>query len=204
MQPKAKKLTRGKKWYESAQTVLLKDYAERYGGTYIPASFKHWKYTGEHVKIVSASGHETLYISVTSGNSNNSSSNSDTIRLKYVYRPRRKLQFVMVPKKGLLISMMYRDMKPVTMPNSAMSKLFKGVSTHPSLLRTVLKYEGLAEELMIYFHASIKLQIKDGKATLSWSESYKKPDAEIVNERVTVLQYIIKALDEQNVIYDMD
>lgn len=203
MQPKAKKLIRRKKWYESAQTVLLKDYAERYGGIYIPASFKHWKYTGEHVKIVSDSGHETLYISVTSGSSNNSSSNSETIRLKYVYRPRRKLQFVMVPKKGLLLNVMHRDMKPVTMPNSTMSKLFKGVSTHPSLFRTVLKYDNLTEELMNYFYANIKLQIKDGKATLCWTENYKKPDAEAMNERVMALRYIIKALDEQNVIYDM-
>lgn len=203
MQPKAKRGTKRKKWYESAQTVLLKEYADQYGGTYIPASFKHWKYTGEHVKIELKSGDESLYISVTSGNNNNSGSNTETIRLKYVYRPRRKLQFVIVPKKRLLLNIMYRDMKPVTMPNTAMSKLFKGLSTHPSLLRTVLKYEDLAEELMVYDHATTKLQIKDGKAILSWTENYKKPNAETVHERVSALKYMIKALHDQGVIYDM-
>ncbi|MGZ9585489.1 hypothetical protein [Paenibacillus marinisediminis] len=203
MEPKVKKKPISKKWWESAGTQLLKQYAEQYGGTYFPSKLKGWSYISEHVQVNDPTGHGSYTISFKSSGNSSSSSSSDMIEIKYTFRPRRKLEFFLISAKRAMFSFMHRDMRPVTMPDSAMSKLFKGMSTHPSLLRTVLKHDGLSDELMPYFSATIRLRINEHKATLSWTEAHKKPDLQVIHERMRIVQLFVQALREQNVIHEL-
>lgn len=202
MESKTKKPITKKQWYESHNTHTLKEYAKSCGAEYVKASFENWIYTGEHVKVIDRKGWGTYSIAIQSNGNNNSSSDSEKIEIKFQFRPRRKLEFFMVPKRGFL-GWIHRDMREVTMPDNAMSKTFKGIATHPSLLRSVLKHEGLSDEMLAFMKASVRLKMKDHKATLHWQEAYKKPDVEVIQERLLVLRRFVQALHEQNVIHEV-
>ena len=201
MEAKMKKQAIKKQWWESKRTVLLKQYAHDYGGEYVAASLKKWRYTAEHVKLPDPYGLGTYDVSVRSNSNSNSTSTSELIEVKFTYRPRRKLEFSMTPAKRLNYAF-HRNMDKVTMPNTVMSKLFQAVSTHPSLLRSVLKHEGLAEELMMFLSVKLQLRIKEHTAVLTWTEPCNDPDLRALEDRISVMKQFVRALYDQNIIHE--
>ncbi|MOA32111.1 hypothetical protein D3C78_1533020 [compost metagenome] len=88
------------------------------------------------------------------------------------------------------------------MPNSAGSKLFHAKASHPSVLRSVLKQDGLDQELLKTPRATFKLTLKGRMATLIYIETCKKPDVEILSSSVRLMKLFIRSLKEQGIIYE--
>lgn len=184
-----------KPWWVNKPTALLQEYAHTYGGTYVPASFKDWRYTGQHVRIPLGQDLGTVMITVTEP-----SSGTLVVSMKYDYRPRRRLEFHLCAKKRPLFLPFHSDLLPATLPISAMNKTFHSKTSHPSLLRSILKQEGLHEALELHPRAYIKLRHKQHQALLSLSETSKKPDAQMIDQGVRLLKRFIAALHEQGYI----
>ncbi|MCR8842526.1 hypothetical protein NQ117_02420 [Paenibacillus sp. SC116] len=199
----SKEKLRKKSLWESKHTTLLKQYAHDYGGTYVPASFKNWEYVGEHVKIDAPKGEGPIYIALKNSGNSNGKGQLSILEMKFLFRPRRKLEFSLFSTKRKVLSMFYPNMRPATMPNAVLKKLFKGMATHPNLLRSLLKHEGLEEALMPFFSSRFNLRIKDQKATFRISQTLNAPDMQAIHEQVQLLIRFIAALHEQNVIHDL-
>lgn len=189
---------KNKKWWVSETTHLLQDFAKTYGGVYVPAIFKGWKYKGQHVRI--ELGHELGAIYLTVADSSSDSSKSYTVGMKFEFASRRKLEFHLCRSKRPLFLPFRPQLRPVTLPNAAMNKQFHAKASHPGLLRSILKQEGLHETLESCPRAYIKLRPHGGKAVLSVSESAKKPDKETLVRAAGLMKLMIAALHEQGFI----
>lgn len=189
--------------WQTEHTTMMKQFAQQFGGTYVAASFKNWKYTAEHVKLPVKGIQEPIYISLkSSGNSGNGSKNMLILQIKYIFRPRRKLEFMLKSIKRLLMAAFYRNMREVAMPDSTLRKYVKGIATHPSTLRSVLKYDGLPEALVMHPAAAIQLRVKEGKATLRLDEAEKEWNLSLMNERVELMKMFIHSLRGQNIVHE--
>ncbi|MNO26891.1 hypothetical protein D3C76_167520 [compost metagenome] len=184
----------------SKSSIILQEYAKHSGGTYVPSSMKGWKYTSQHVKIELAHGMGKIIATLTDGS--NSSNSVPMIQLKFGYRPRRKLECYINPIKRPIFLLFQRHLRPASMPNSAVGKVFHAKASHPSVLRSVLKQEGLDQALLDNPHGSFKIVLKAGKASLSYSESCKKPDVQKLEASVRLMKMFIHSLYEQGVIYE--
>lgn len=191
-----------KQWWEAKSTVLLKQYEKTYGGTFTAAKFHGWKYKGQYLRIALAHGLGTCDITVADPN-NDSSGHSYVVTIVYSYRPRRKLEFDFFSAKRPGLSLFSGQLRRVMLPNSAMNKQFRAKASHPSLLRSVLKQEGLAEMLDLHPGAAFKLRIKGPKARLSCTEKFKHPDVHTLESSLKLMKLFIHALEEQGVIYDL-
>ncbi len=189
-----------KPWWVSKSTALLQEYAHIAHGTYVPASFKGWKYTGQHAKIPLGHGLGTMIVTVTDSGSGSGSSNQLVVGMKYNYSPRRKLEFHLCKLSRPLFLPFHPQLRPVTLPNAAMNKQFHAKASHPSLLRSILKQDGLHEELEVQPTAYIKLQPKNQMSVLSLSESSKKPDTHMLDRNMKLMNHFIAALHEQGYI----
>ncbi|SDG57851.1 hypothetical protein SAMN04488542_1656 [Fontibacillus panacisegetis] len=190
-----------KSMLESKSSIILQEYAKASGGTYVPSSFKGWKYTSHHVKVELAHGLGGVIIATLSDSS--SSSNSiPTIELTYKYRPRRKLECYLCSIKRPIFLPFQSHLRPASMPNSAVGKLFHAKSSHPSVLRSVLKHDGLDQELLKTPKATFRISLKGQAATLNYIESCKKPDVETLNSSVRLMKLFIRSLQEQGIIYE--
>lgn len=190
--------TSHKKWWVSGTTHLLQEFAKAYGGDYVPGSFKGWRYRGQHVRIGLGKELGALVLTVTDSNSD--SSKNYTVGIKFEFAPRRKLEFHLCRSKRPLFIPFRPQLRPVTLPNAAMNKQFHAKASHPSLLRSILKQEGLHEALESNPRAYVKLRHYGNKAVLSLSESSKKPDKETLARAVELMKLVIAALHEQGFI----
>ncbi|MGG6313743.1 hypothetical protein [Paenibacillus macerans] len=190
-----------KQWWESKSTVLLKEFAKNYGGTFAAAKFQGLKYKGQHVRVPLARGLGTCDIAVTDPN-NDSSGNAYVITIKYSYRPRRKLEFDLFSAKRQVLAWFSGQLREATLPNSAMNKQFRARASHPSVLRSVLKQEGLAETLDLHPSVYFRLRIKAGRASLTCTEKSKKPDVHMIADTLKLARLMIHALEEQGIIHD--
>lgn len=181
-------------------TMILQDYAHTYGGTYVPSSFKKWKYTAKHIKIDLNHGLGSIYVMI-KDSSSNSSDNVPYIHIKYNYRPRRKLECNLCSIKKPIFLPFQQHLRPSTLSNSAVNKLFHARSSHPSLFRTLLKQEGLDQALLNRPNASFKIRIKEQKALLTYSEACKKPDVQVLHSCIQLVKLLIASLREQGIIY---
>ncbi|WP_410771080.1 hypothetical protein [Fontibacillus sp. BL9] len=187
-----------KPWWVSKSTALLQEYAHTARGTYVPGSFKDWKYTGQHVKIPLGHGLGTIIVTVT--DSGSGSSNQLVVGMKYSYSPRRKLEFHLCKLSRPLFLPFHPQLRHVTLPNTAMNKQFHAKASHPSLLRSILKQDGLHEELEAQPSAYIKLQPKKQMAILSLDDTSKTPDAHMLDRNIKLMKHFIAALHEQGYI----
>lgn len=180
-------------------TIVLQEYAHIYGGTYVPASFKNWKYRAKHIKIDLPHGLGSIYVTIT--DSSNSSNNVPYIHIKYNYRPRRKLECNLCSIKRPIFTPFQRHLRPSTISNSAINKLFHAKSSHPSLFRTLLKQDGLDQILLDRPNASFKIRIKEQRAVLTYSEACKKPDVQTLDSSIKLVRLLIDSIREQGIIY---
>ncbi|MEF2966331.1 hypothetical protein V3851_10855 [Paenibacillus sp. M1] len=186
-----------KPWWVAKSTALLQEYAQAYGGIYVPASFKGWVYKGQYVRIALKQGWGDIFVTV---KDSGDSSHRLTIGMKYVYSPRRRLEFHLRRTKYPLVLPFRRNLRPVTMPNSAMNKAYHAKASHPSLLRSILKQEGLHESLEAHPAVQIRHAAKGHNAVLSLSETSKTPDAKLLHQGVELMKQFITALHEQGFI----
>lgn len=188
-----------KPWWVSKSTALLQEFAHASKGTYVPSSFKGWKYTGQHVTIpLAAQGSGMIVVTVTDSSSN--SSGQLAVSMRYSYSSRRKLEFHLCKVNRPLFLPFHPQLRPVTLPNSAMNKAFHAKASHPSLLRSLLKQDGLQEALEGQPGSYIKLQFKEHKAVLSLTETSKKPDTHSLEKGVKLMKHFIAGLHEQGFI----
>ncbi|MMZ58103.1 hypothetical protein D3C76_477170 [compost metagenome] len=185
---------------EPKSSAVLQEYAKTSGGTYIASSFKGWKYTSHHVKVELAHGLGVIIATLTDGSS--SSNSVPTIQLKYKYRPRRKLECYLCSIKRPIFLPFQRHLRPASMPNSAVSKVFHAKASHPSVLRSVLKQDGLDQELLKSPKPTFRISLKGPVATLFYIESCKKPDVETLCSSVRLMTLFIRSLQEQGIIYE--
>ncbi|OPA75596.1 hypothetical protein BVG16_19835 [Paenibacillus selenitireducens] len=200
MQTESKKHVR-KKWWEPKSTGILRQYAHDFNGTYHEASFKGFSYKSQHVTVGARHGAGTIQVTIIEAGNNNGSS-ADTMELTYTYRPRRKLEFYLCSAKRLAYSFLQQRLRPTSMPNSALMKVFKGGATHPSMLRSLLKHEQLSDMLLEHPHAEIRLKIKEHNATLTYRERVKKPDGQSLSQGVQLMERLLDALREQSVMHE--
>ncbi|GIO37989.1 hypothetical protein J41TS12_28500 [Paenibacillus antibioticophila] len=186
-----------KPWWESKSTTVLQQFAQTGGGFFVPAAFKNWKYTGQHVRIELGHGRGTLYVTL---KDSGSESSHLVTSIQYSFQPRRKFQFHLCKAKRLIFIPFHPELKDASMPNSAMQKSFHAKATHPSLLRQLLKFEGLQEALESKPNAYVSLKTKDRRLLLTLTEASKKPDADSLNQGVQLMRYFIAALEEHGVI----
>lgn len=186
-----------KPWWVSKATTVLQQFAQTGGGSFVPASFKNWKYTGQHVRIELGHGRGTLYVTI---KDSGSESSQLITSIQYSFQPRRKFQFHLCKVNRLIFIPFHSELKDASMPNSAMQKSFHAKTTHPSLLRQLLKFEGLQEVLESKPDAYISLKTKDRRLLLTLTEASKKPDADSLNQGVRLMRYFIAALEEHGVI----
>lgn len=184
-------------WWVSKATGILQQFAQAGGGSFVPASFKGWKYTGQHVRIDLGHGRGMVYVTL---KDSGSESSQLVTNIQYSFLPRRKFQFHLCKSKRLIFIPFNSELKDASMPNSAMQKSFHAKATHPSLLRQLLKFEGLQEMLESNPNAYISLKIKDRKLVLNLTETSKKLDTESLNQGVRLIRYFIAALEEHGVI----
>lgn len=177
--------------------TILQQFAANGGGSFVPASFKNWKYTGQHVRIELGHGRGVLYVSL---KDSGSESSQLVTSIRYSFQPRRKLQFHLCRTKRLIFIPFHSELKDAAMPNSAMQKSYHAKATHPSLLRQLLKFEGLQEALESKPNAYISLKAKDRRLLLTLTETSKDPDTDSLNQGVRLLRYFIAALEEHGVI----
>lgn len=192
--------TAAKRW-ESKSTRLLRQFARETGGSFRAASFKGFKYTPQAALLDLECGQGELNVQVVNSSNQNSGS-QECIVITYEFRPRRKLKFYLIPKKKLVLHFFDHDYRETTMPNNVLGKLFKAGSSHPSIMRAVLKHEPLADDLIMHPVADIRLKIKEHGAQLTYKELVKKPDTEMLQARVDVVKHVIEALFEQSVVYE--
>ncbi|MBA9083614.1 hypothetical protein FHR92_000057 [Fontibacillus solani] len=189
-----------KNMLESKSSIILQEYAKASGGTYVPSSIKRWKYTSHHVKVELA--HGLGVIIATLSDSSSSSNSVPTIELTYKYRPRRKLECYLCSIKRPIFLPFQSHLRPASMPNSAISKLFHAKASHPSVLRSVLKQDGLDQELLKRPKATFRISLKGHVATLIYIEPCKKTDVETLNSSVRLMKLFIRSLQEQGIIYE--
>ncbi|WP_314584322.1 hypothetical protein [Paenibacillus terrigena] len=187
-----------KKWWEPKSTGVLRQYAHTNHGTYHASSLKGFNYTPQHVIVNARKGAGEMQVIIIE--SGNNAGSSDTLEIVYTYRPRRKLEFSLSSAKR--IGFWLQRLRPTTMPNAALAKLFKGSSTHPSILRSVLKHEQLHDRLIEHPSAEIRLHIKDHNAKLTYRERIKKLDEHNIAASVEMMEQLIEALQDQSVIYE--
>ncbi|MGZ7445585.1 hypothetical protein [Paenibacillus sp. TH7-28] len=190
-----------KPWWESKSAALLKEFAKTGGGTYTAAKFHGLKYTRQHVRV--RLPHELGECVVTLADPSSSSSSSGqthVIGIKYSYRPRRKLEFDLRSAKRPALGLLPGRLRPAALPDSALNKRFRARASHPSLLRSVLKQDGLAGVLEQRPGAHIKLRLKTREASLSFSESVKHPDVPALVSSVQLMKLLIQGLYEQGII----
>ncbi|WP_178019830.1 hypothetical protein [uncultured Paenibacillus sp.] len=191
-----------KPWWEPKSTALLKEYAKTSGGTYAAGKFRGWKYKGQHVRVPLPRGFGNCEVAITDP-SNDSSGNAYVITVKYDYRPRRKLEFVLFSAKRHVLAWFAGGLRETPLPNSAMNKRFQAKASHPSLLRSVLKHEGLEELLDLHPSVHLRLRIqKSGRGTLTFTEKFKKPDVPAITASVELMKKLILALEEQGIVGD--
>ncbi|WP_152392263.1 hypothetical protein [Paenibacillus guangzhouensis] len=187
-----------KKWWEPKSTGILRQFAHVYHGTYHASALKSFSYTPQHALVNSRkSAGEIKVIIIESGNSGGS---ADTVEISYEFRPRRKLEFTLLPTKRM--ASWLQRLRPTSMPNSAMAKLYRGSSSHPSIFRSVLKHEQLQDKLLEHPDAELKLSIKDHKAKLTYRERIKKLEEHQIAAGVELMEQFISALRDQSVIYE--
>lgn len=200
MEIESKKPVR-KKWWESKSTGILRQYAYDFNGTYHEASLKGFSYKSQHVTVEARHGAGTMQVTmIETGNSNGGT--SYTVELTYTYRPRRKLEFYLCSAKRMSYAWLQHRQRPTTMPNAALVKVFKGGSTHPSILRSLLKHERLSDMLLEHPHAHIQLKIKEHSATITYRERMKKPDEQSLVQGVELMERLLDALREQSVMFE--
>lgn len=194
-----------KPWWESKSKFLLQEYAAKYDATFVAASFKNWKYTGQHVIIGLPHGRGQLYLTVTDSSSSNgtNTSSGQVIQIKYKYKPRRKLEYILSPIKSALFLIFRGNLRQVTLPNP-LSKSFHAGASHPSLLRGILKYEGIAELLEEHKGARLKTRVKEHEAELSFTETHKKVDIALLHECVQLTELFIEAIYEQGMVREVN
>lgn len=189
-----------KRWWESKTTVLLKEYEKMYGGKFVAAQFKDFKYTGQYVRVLLAEDLGECTITLTEASSDSSNKNL-VIGIKYSFRPRRKLEFDLFSAKRPAFALFLHGRRPTTLPTSDMNKRFQARSSHPSVFRSVLKQDGLVEALDQHPKAYVRTRIKENKATLTFTESCKNPDASKIEDCLKLVKLFIEGLQEQGVIY---
>lgn len=190
-----------KPWWEPKSTALLKGYAKTSGGAYAAGKFRSWKYKGQHVRVPLPRSFGSCEVTIADPN-NDSSGNAYVITIKYSYRPRRKLEFVLFSSKRHVPAWFAGGLRDTPLPNSAMNKRFQARASHPSLLRSVLKHEGLEELLDLHPHVHFRLRIRSGRATLTCTEKFKKPDVPAITANVELMKKMILALEEQGIVGD--
>lgn len=188
-----------KAWWHLKSTALLKEYEKSYNdGSYVPAKLDGWKYKGQHVRIRLGHHDDTGKLTVT--DPTNESGNRFGITVKYSYRPRRKLEFTVVSIKHSMSLMFIRHLRETKMPNSALSKNYAVKASHPSLLRSILKHEGLSRWLEPHPDIQLRLRIKNGIATLACTSKVKEADAHSLQEVVKLTRLVLHALEEQGTV----
>ncbi|MCT2197238.1 hypothetical protein M3G15_19185 [Paenibacillus sp. p3-SID1389] len=192
---------KSKPWWEPKSTALLKEYARTSGGTYAAGTFRNWKYKGQHVRLPLSPRFGSCKVTITDPN-NDTSGNEYAITVKYSYRPRRKLEFVLFSAKRHVLAWFTRGLREASLPNSGMNKKFQAKASHPSLLRSVLKYEGIEELLNLHSKIHVRLRIKNGRATLTCTEKLKKPDVPAITATVELMKKLLLALEDQGIIGD--
>ncbi|MGP0586341.1 hypothetical protein [Paenibacillus timonensis] len=190
-----------KPWWESKSTALLKEYAKTSGSAYTAGKFSGWRYKSQHVRVPLPRSFGNCEVAITDP-SNDSSGNEYVISVKYSYRPRRKLEFVLFSAKRHLLAWLTGGLRETPLPNSAMNKRFQAKASHPSLLRSALKHEGLEELLDLHPNVHFRLRIKSGRATLTCTEKFKKPDVPAIAASVELMKKMIYALEEQGIVGD--
>lgn len=188
-----------KHWWVPRSTALLQDFAKSCGGTYVPAVFKGWKHAGQHVRIELEQGMGTCRVTLKEADSG-SGSKALVVGMNYEYQPKHKLEFELFSAKRPLLLLFQGRYRRATLPYSAMNKRFKAKATHPSLLRSLIKYEGLAEALDSHPKAYIKVRLKEQKAVLTLTESFKKPDAHTLETNLALMKLFIQALHSQGLV----
>lgn len=179
-------------------TLILQEYAHKYGATYVPSSFKRWKYTAKHIKVDLEHGLGSIYVTIT--DESNSSNNVPHVQVKFNYRIRRKLECSFCSIKSPLWLPFHRHLRPSSLPNSAVNKLFHAKASHPSLFRTLLKHEGLDEALLDRPKASFKIRIKEQQAVLTYIETCKNPDVQTLHSIIKLVRILIDSIREQGII----
>lgn len=192
---------KSKPWWEPKSTTLLKEYARTSGGTYAAGTFKNWKYKGQRVRLPLSPHFGSCEVTITDPN-NDSSGHEYAISVKYSYRPRRKLEFVLFSANRHLLAWFTRGLREASLPNSAMNKKYQAKASHPSLLRSALKYEGIEELLNLHSKIHVRLRIKNGRATLTCTEKLKKPDVPAITTTVELMKKLLLALEDQGIIGD--
>ncbi|WP_018749922.1 hypothetical protein [Paenibacillus sanguinis] len=186
-------------WWQSKATALLKEYEESYNdGTFVPAKLHGWKYKGHHVRIRLGQHYGTGELTIT--DPTNETGNMFGITIKYSYRPRRKLEFAVAPAKNPMLLMFIRHLRVTAMPNSAMSKNYAAKASHPSLLRSALKHDGLSEWLERHPGVHLRLRVKNGIATLSCANKVKEADVNSLQDVVELTKLVLQALEEQSAV----
>lgn len=194
------KIKSTKPWWESKSKFLLQEYANKYEATFVEASFKNWKYTGRHVLIRLPRGRGQMYLTVTDSNSNGSNTNNgQTIGIKYKYKPRRKLEYLLSPIKSPLLLIFHGNLRQVTLPNP-LSKSFHAGASHPSMLRAILKHEGIADLMEEHKDARLKTRVREHEAELTFSETNKKADVEFLRGCVQIMESFVEAIYEQGIV----
>lgn len=183
-----------KPWWVSKSKALLQQYAETDGGIYVPASFKGWKYTGQHVRKELNQGIGALHVTLVDSGSDSSKHWSAAVKFNFV--PRRKLEFYLKRSRHPLALPFHPELRPASLPHSAMNKAYHAKATHPGLLRLILKQEGLYEALELLPGAYVKLGLKGNRAVLTISARSKKPDLGFLEAGVKVAVHFIDALHE--------
>ncbi|HEY4391942.1 MAG TPA: hypothetical protein VGN02_11420 [Paenibacillus sp.] len=193
-----------KPWWESKSKFLLQEYAKKYEATFVEASFKNWKYTGRHVLIRLPHERGQMYLTVTdSSNSNGTNTNNgQVIGIKYKYKPRRKFEYLLSSVKSPLLLMFHRNLRQVTLPNP-LSKSFHAGASHPSLLRGILKHEGITDLLEWHKGARLKARVKEHEAELAFTETNKKADVEFLRGCVQIMELFIEAMREQGIVREV-
>lgn len=190
-----------KPWWESKSTALLKEYAKTSGAAYVAGNFSSWKYKGQHVRMPLPRSFGACEVTITDPSSE-ISGNEYVITVKYSYRARRKLEFVLFSAKRHILAWLTGGLRETPLPNSAMNKRFQAKASHPSLLRSALKHEGLEELLDLHPKVHVRLRIKNGRATLTCTEKFKKSDVPTITASVELMKKMIFALGEQGIISD--
>jgi hypothetical protein len=188
-----------KPWWEPKSTTLLKEFARSSGGAYAAGKFRGWKYKGQHVQTPLPRSFGACEVTVTDPSSE-SSGNTYVITVKYSFRPRRKLEFDLFSAKRPILAWFTGRLRETSLPNSAMNKRFQAKASHPSLLRSALKHQGVEELLTPHPNVHIRLRIKGGRSTLTITEKFKKPDISAITANVELMKSFILALEEQGII----
>lgn len=190
-----------KHWWESRSAVLLQDFAKSCDGTYVPAVFKGWKTKRQHVLIELEQGKGTCVVTLTESDSSSGSGKKALVpSMQYTYQPARKLEFELFSAKRPVFHLFRRYLRATALPYSAMNKQFRARASHPSLLRSLLKQEGLAEVLEKHQKPYIKQHLKEQKAVLIFAESYKNADVKTLEANLTLMKLFIQALHDQGMV----